>query len=119
MHAMTSSGVGWRSCRGPITRWPASSILAAATILAACTAPEPLIKTVDVPVTKYVRAPIDAKLLVPCVVTEPDRGCWREDQREFCNGQLVDMLADYRAALAACDSQIHAIGASQPSGNAQ
>lgn len=119
MHAMTSSGVGWRSCRGPITRWPASSILAAATILCGCTPAASLIKTVDVPITKYVRQPIDPGLLTPCVVVEPDRACWREDQREFCNGQLVDMLADYRAALAACDSQIHAIGASQPSGNVQ
>lgn len=109
MHAMTSSGVGWRSCRGPITRWPASSILAAATMLAGCAPCTPLIKTVDVPITKYVRQPVDAKLLEPCTYAEPDRACMRAGAREFCNGQLVSMLTDYRAALAACDSQIRAI----------
>lgn len=110
MHAMTSSGVGWRSCRGLISPRPASSILAAATILCGCTPAAPLIKTVDVPITKYVRQPIDPGLLAPCVVVEPDRACWREGKREFCNGQLVSMLTDYRAALAYCDAQIHAIG---------
>lgn len=119
MHTLISSGVGWCSCLGLITRWPASSILAAATILAGCTPVAPLIKTVDVPITKYVRARIDANLLVPCIVAEPDRACWRDGKREFCNGQLVSMLSDYRAELAACDSQIRAIGASQPSVGAQ
>jgi hypothetical protein len=88
--------------------------LAAAAIatlaLAACTAPAPLIKTVEVPITKYIRQPVDPGLLKPCSVVEPDRACWRDGAREFCNGQLVSMLTDYRAALAACDSQIHAIG---------
>lgn len=78
--------------------------------LTACAPAAPLIKTVDVPITKYVRQPIDPGLLAPCVVVEPDRACWRDAKREFCNGQLVGMLADYRAALAACDAQIHAIG---------
>lgn len=88
--------------------------LAAAAIatlaLAACAPPAPLIKTVEVQVTKYVRQPVDPGLLKPCAVVDPDRACWREGKREFCNGQLVSMLTDYRAALAACDSQIHAIG---------
>lgn len=88
-------------------------------LLAGCSPAAPLIKTVDVPITKYVRARIDANLLVPCIVAEPDRACWRDGKREFCNGQLVSMLSDYRAELAACDSQIRAIGASQPSVGAQ
>lgn len=87
---------------------PLLAILALA--LTGCAPPAPLIKTVDVPITKYVRQPIDPGLLAPCVVIGPDRACWREGKREFCNGQLVGMLADYRAALAACDAQIHAIG---------
>lgn len=105
------SGVGWRSCRGLISRWSASSILAAATIVTGCASPAPLIKTINVPVTKYVRQSIDQGLLKQCIVVEPDRACWREGKREFCNGQLTDMRASYAAALAKCNAQISAIRA--------
>lgn len=85
------------------------SFVIATLALAACAAPAPLIKTVEVPITKYVRQPIDPGLLAPCVYVEPDRACWREGKREFCNGQLVTMLTDYRAAMAQCNAQISAI----------
>lgn len=73
-----------------------------------CT-PAPIVKPVPVDVTKYVKQQIPAQLLAPCKVVEPDRACWRGTKAEFCNGQLVEMLADYKAALATCDSQISAI----------
>lgn len=79
-----------------------------ATCIVGCT-PAQIIKTVDVPITKYVRQPIDPGLLAPCVYAEPDKACWRGTTRDWCNGQIVQMLIDYRAALATCNSQIQAI----------
>lgn len=76
--------------------------------LAGC-AQQPIIKTVEVPVTKYVKQQIDPSLLKPCVYAEPDKACWRGTTRDWCNGQIVQMLFDYRAALATCNSQIQSI----------
>lgn len=77
--------------------------------LTACAPPAPLIKTINVPVTKYVRQSIDQGLLKQCIVVEPDRACWRDGKRVLCNGQLVEMLVEYRAALALCDTHVRAI----------
>jgi len=81
----------------------------AAMLLTACAAQQPIIKTVEVPVTKYVKQQIDPGLLAPCVYAEPGKACWRGTAREWCNGQIVQMLFDYRAALATCNSQIQSI----------
>lgn len=72
-------------------------------------APAPLIKPVPVEITKYVKATIPDALLAPCVYAEPDKACMRGTERTWCNGQLVTMLVEYRAALATCDSQIKSI----------
>lgn len=78
--------------------------------LAGC-AQQPIIRTVEVPVTKYVKQQIEPSLLAPCVYAEPDKACWRGTRRDWCNGQIVQMLVEYRAALATCNSQIQAISA--------
>lgn len=80
----------------------------AALAIAGC-AQQPIIRTVEVPVTKYIKAQIDPSLLQPCVYAEPDKACQRGTTRDWCNGQIVQMLVDYRAALAICNSQITAI----------
>lgn len=80
--------------------------------LTAC-APAPIIKTVEVPVTKYVKQQIAPGLLKPCVYAEPDKACWRGTTRDWCNGQIVQMLVEYRAALATCNSQIQSIKQAQ------
>lgn len=79
--------------------------------LTACAASQPIIRTEQVPVTKYVKQSIPAALLAPCTVIEPDRACWRDTKPEFCNGQLVEMLTDYRAALQQCNADKQAIKA--------
>jgi len=85
-------------------------LIAIATLaLTGCVPPAPLIKTVEVPVTKYVKQQIDPSLLKPCVYAEPDKACWRGTTRDWCNGQIVQMLVEYRAALATCNSKINAI----------
>lgn len=81
-----------------------SVAIVATGFLAACAASQPIIRTEQVPVTKYVKQSIPAALLAPCTVVEPDRACWRDMKPEFCNGQLVEMLTDYRAALQQCNS---------------
>ena len=83
--------------------------LAATAILTACTAPQAIIKPEPVPITKYVRATIPAQLLQPCVVAEPDPACWWAGAHAYCNGQLVTMILDYRAALQQCNADKAAI----------
>ena len=75
----------------------------AALALLGCT-PKTLVRTVPVPVAKYIRAPLPESLIQPCRVIEPDPACWGNQTRQFCNGQMATMLYDYRAALEACDA---------------
>lgn len=110
MRDLGHSGVGWCSCSGRISRLPASSILAVATILSGCCNKPPIIKPVPVEVTKYVKVQIPEALLKRCEYSEPSGACWRDGRRALCNGQLVSIIADYKAALALCDSQVQAIG---------
>jgi hypothetical protein len=69
-------------------------VMAVLAVAAVACAHKPLVKTevVELPVTKFV--PIDAKLLVPCVIaTGPlseviDVARRRKESLETCNGQL-------------------------------
>lgn len=84
----------------------ALAILAA--LCAACV-PKPaavLTRPVTVEVPVPVRTPLPAELVQPCRLVEPDPACWREGQREFCNGQLIAIRDDYRAALRTCDARM-------------
>lgn len=64
---------------------------------------------VEVPVP--VRTPIPAELVQPCRVTEPAPACSIDGRREYCNGQLIAIRDDYRAALRTCDARMTRIRA--------
>lgn len=68
--------------------------------------PAVVTRPIAVEVQVPVREPLPAELLQPCRLVEPDPACWREGQREYCNGQLVVIRDDYRAALRTCDSRM-------------
>ena len=84
------------------------AVLLAATILLTACAAQPQI---PITVTKYVHTPISAQLLQPCSAATPDPACWRDTTRVYCNGQIKDMIADYRDALARCNADKAAIQA--------
>lgn len=76
-----------------------------------------VVKPQVVNVPTYIRAPIPADLTKPCTLAEPDPACLRAGKREFCNGQLATMRADYHDALAKCDADktaLRALGKSKP-----
>lgn len=73
-----------------------------------------VVKPVPVEVVHEVRVPIPATLIQPCIVAEPDPACFDAVKalvRVLCNGQLATLLADYRAALHACDADKTALRA--------
>lgn len=77
----------------------------------ALTQPKPIVqyKTVEVPT--YIHTQIKPDLIKACEYAEPDPACWSGTHREFCNGQLADMLIGYRDALARCNADKTAIKA--------
>lgn len=75
-----------------------------------------VVKPEPVEVPKYLREPLPAKLVQPCVYAEPDPACWRDGHREFCNRQLLDMRAAYADALAQCNDDKTALRALGPTG---
>ena len=104
-------------CRAGVPRRPRAihglAACAIGSMLAACASAPPVPpEPIRVPV--YVRAPLPAALLQPCAVHEPDGQCWRDTARALCNGQLAELLVEYRAALAACAAQIDAIREMRP-----
>jgi hypothetical protein len=80
------------------------ALIIALLALAACTPPAQLTKPVTVEVPKYIRVPIPAALVQDRIVTEPEPACQLTGVRVFCNGQIAQLLADYRAALAASNA---------------
>lgn len=77
-------------------------------------APRTVVKPETVEVTKYQREPLPPALLQACVYVEPDPACWRDDHREFCNEQLLQMRLGYRQALASCNDDKAALRAAGP-----
>jgi hypothetical protein len=84
-------------------------LVAIAIHLTACGPTRPVVKSIAVEVPREVRVPVDASLLQPCVVAEPDPACWDGTTRVFCNGQLATMRQQYREALRLCTADKAAI----------
>lgn len=66
--------------------------------------PRVLVKPEVVEVVHEVRTPLPAALVQPRTVAEPDPACWWDTSRVYCNGQLAELRAEYRAALAQCNA---------------
>jgi len=78
------------------------ALVSAFVFVASGCAPAPakqLIKTRDVEVTKYVRAPIPADLIQDRIVVEPAPKCTLDGKPRLCNGQTATVLQDYRDTL--------------------
>jgi hypothetical protein len=86
-------------------------VLLIAFALTACATPATVVKPVPVDVVHYVKVQIPEKLIQPCTLVEPLPACWIGNVRVLCNGQVVTLLADYRAALASCDADKTALRA--------
>lgn len=75
------------------------------TILSGCSIfkPHTVVKPEIVEVPRYIREPLPADLVKTCEYAEPDPACWRNDHREFCDEQLLEVRLGYRAK-ARCDN---------------
>lgn len=87
------------------------SAVVAIIVVAGCTPAPTVIKPEPVEVPRYLHVPLPAELVAACTFTEPDAACWREGKREFCNGQLTQMLNGYRLALWLCSADKSALRA--------
>lgn len=90
------------------------TLFIAAALLAGCGTEHVVVKPQAVEVAKYFRAPLPEKLVHACGYVEPDPACWRDGQREYCDGQLLDMRLGYRKALADCNDDKTALRALEP-----
>lgn len=83
-------------------------------LLAGCGQEHVIVKPQTVEVAKYTRAALPEKLVRPCTYVEPDAACWRDSQREFCDGQLLEIRDGYRKALSDCNDDKSALRALGP-----
>lgn len=93
--------------------WRGVACVLMAAAVSACATTVPVVKPRVVTVTEYVQVPVPPALAAECRVVEPDPACWRLERAVFCNGQLVQMLRDYRLTLATCRAGIESIIAGQ------
>ena len=90
-------------------------LLTFASSLCACGKTLP-VRTETVEVTKYIRSPLPSELTSPLDVYVPAPLCSDPETGKavLCNGQLAQLLLDYRSALGQCNADRKAAADAQP-----